>query len=341
MYWIQSPHDLARHPQTRRLAKALACSVPQAVGHLHILWNWALDFAEDGNLSSFDADELAEAALWDGDSTTFVAALVSTGFLVDGGHIWEWENIGEPLVKKRQANAERQRAFRAKQQGGAIRHSDGPPADPSGDMSHNGYVTVTSPLRNAHVTPKEEKRREEIRKEENTSTPLPPAHAGGRAAPKATVGGSSYQAMFTAIAARWGVSNLPWTFGHEGQAVKRLLDSEPRASPTDIPPFLDYLRSTWPYVTETTRLPKPSDKHAADHWPAWWQLGCPTEPLEGGTPRGQQDHRVTPAERTESAWAAHFAPVDDSAEPDHGGRRRAAGGPPDARRPPALPARVG
>jgi hypothetical protein len=81
MAWVESHQELGRHPKTRKLARSLGISVPCAVGHLHFMWWWAMDFAQDGDLSRYDVEEIAEGGMWEGDASAFVAALVSAGFV--------------------------------------------------------------------------------------------------------------------------------------------------------------------------------------------------------------------------------------------------------------------
>lgn len=93
----------------------LGISVPAAIGHLHCLWWWALDYAEDGDLSVFDAEDIADAAMWDGDPQAFVDALIAcgpsgrAGFVErtpDGGlRLHDWEEYAGRLIASRQANA--------------------------------------------------------------------------------------------------------------------------------------------------------------------------------------------------------------------------------------------
>lgn len=116
MAWIESHQELGRHPKTRKLARLLCTSIPAVVGHLHFFWWWALDFAQDGSLAKFDADEIADAALWEGDSTTFYRALITAGFvdeLDDDTTIHDWDEFAGRLIDKRKANAERMRQARA------------------------------------------------------------------------------------------------------------------------------------------------------------------------------------------------------------------------------------
>ena len=74
MAWIESHQELGRHPKTRRLMRQLGVSLPTAIGHLHCLWWWALDFAQEGEITKYDAEAIADAALWDGEPQMFLDA---------------------------------------------------------------------------------------------------------------------------------------------------------------------------------------------------------------------------------------------------------------------------
>lgn len=109
--WIKSYQDLGRHPKTSRLARTLGISRPAAIGHLHLLWWWALDYAKDGDLAAYDAGEIADACLWDQDAEAFVEALVTAGWLdadPSGEHwrIHSWEEHGGKLQAERVRNNE-------------------------------------------------------------------------------------------------------------------------------------------------------------------------------------------------------------------------------------------
>lgn len=117
MAWIESHQELGRHPKTRRLARMLGISLPAAVGHLHYLWWWAMDFAEDGDLSGYDSYEIAEAAMWEGDPDEIVDALVHARFLDrsdDGGLVLhDWDEYAGRLIERRARDRERKRRERA------------------------------------------------------------------------------------------------------------------------------------------------------------------------------------------------------------------------------------
>lgn len=121
MAWIEAHQELPRHPKTKRLAKMLKISIPQAVGHLFLFWWWVLDYADDGNLSKYDAYDIADAAQWDGDAEEFLNAMINCGS--GDGHgfieryetsmcVHDWETYSGRLVEKREKNRQRQAKFR-------------------------------------------------------------------------------------------------------------------------------------------------------------------------------------------------------------------------------------
>jgi uncharacterized membrane-anchored protein len=118
MAWIESHQGLGQHPKTKRLARALQISLPAAVGHLQFLWWWALDYAQDGDLSKYTNEDIADAICWDGDADHLADALVKSGFADrsdDDGtlSIHDWYEYAGRLIEQRQAN--RDRAQRARQ----------------------------------------------------------------------------------------------------------------------------------------------------------------------------------------------------------------------------------
>ncbi|ADU50154.1 HNH endonuclease [Thermaerobacter marianensis DSM 12885] len=123
MAWIESHQSLKDHPKTRRLARRLGISVPAAIGHLHCLWWWALEYAQDGSLAQYDADDIADAMMWDGDSQQLVQALVHAGFLDetgDGLRIHDWRDYAGRLIEQRERAAARKREMRQAYEDGVI-----------------------------------------------------------------------------------------------------------------------------------------------------------------------------------------------------------------------------
>lgn len=113
MAWVESHQEIGSHPKTLKAAKKLGINAPQMVGHLHLLWHWALAYADDGDLSRWDDDDVALGAQWDGDSGEFVRALANVGFIDESdGSRWlhDWMDYAGRLVRER----ERKRAARSK-----------------------------------------------------------------------------------------------------------------------------------------------------------------------------------------------------------------------------------
>lgn len=117
MAWIESHQSLRDHPKTRKLARILNVSVPTAVGHLHCLWWWAMDYSDDGDVSQYDELDIAIGGGWDDDAAEFVDALVTVGFLDqcdEQTFVHDWEDYGGKLTRRRKENAERMREARAR-----------------------------------------------------------------------------------------------------------------------------------------------------------------------------------------------------------------------------------
>jgi hypothetical protein len=93
MPWIESHTSLARHPKTLRLARILGIAVPAALGHLHLLWWWAIEYAPDGGVGRFDAADLALACMWDGDEAALLPALQRAGFVDQDGNLHDWHAL--------------------------------------------------------------------------------------------------------------------------------------------------------------------------------------------------------------------------------------------------------
>ncbi|PTX99247.1 hypothetical protein DB345_02405 [Spartobacteria bacterium LR76] len=155
MAWIESHQEMARHPKTRRVALRLGISKAAVIGHLHLLWWWTLDFAPDGDLSGFDAEEVAAVAEWEGDAEQFLQALLDTGWLDEGRRVHNWEDYAGRLVTAREGIRERQRRCREKKRDAVPPQNDDVTqmsrpchgdVTPMSQLCH-ADVTVTSPLR--------------------------------------------------------------------------------------------------------------------------------------------------------------------------------------------------
>jgi len=117
MAWIEAHQGLLQHRKTFLLAEALDVSRHAAVGYLITFWQWALDNAPEGDLTKSPPGAIAVGVEWGGDPLALIDALVTAGWADREGasltiHNW-WKYAGR-LIDRRKANAERVRAYRAR-----------------------------------------------------------------------------------------------------------------------------------------------------------------------------------------------------------------------------------
>lgn len=115
MAYVEMHQELGDHPKTRRFMRLLKVSRHEAIGLLTDLWWWAMDYAQDGDLSRYDACDIADGAHFDGDPDALVEALVGCGIGTGHGFVerdekgglrlHDWHLYGGKLAaeKKRQA----------------------------------------------------------------------------------------------------------------------------------------------------------------------------------------------------------------------------------------------
>lgn len=176
MLYTPSHAELAQHPKTRKLARLLGVSIPTAIGHLHLLWHFALKYASDGDLSRFTDEDIADGCMWEGGAPVICNALHDSGYIDVGPAdeplritLHDWQDYGGKAIKQKEDNAKRQQEWRD-------RHKTVSTPSP------NKPVTVTSPLYNAL----EEKRIDKTKGEESIYPPSPrkPGEGGGVATPR-------------------------------------------------------------------------------------------------------------------------------------------------------------
>jgi hypothetical protein len=139
-HWLELHIGLRDHPKTARLRRRLGVTLPQAIGHVVMVWTWAVRYAPNGDLSRFDADVIADAAGWDDDPGQFVRAMIAAGFLDEDLTIHDWDAYAGRLVDRREANARRMREARERMR--AATNGE------SGDETRVSHATGT---RAAHV----------------------------------------------------------------------------------------------------------------------------------------------------------------------------------------------
>ena len=83
MAWIELHQSLPQHRKLLALRDALGLRTPAALGHMCLLWLWALDNAPDGDLSALPARQLAEICQF---SAQPRAAAAAARTAARGGH---------------------------------------------------------------------------------------------------------------------------------------------------------------------------------------------------------------------------------------------------------------
>lgn len=145
MAWIEIHQSLPSHRKTSRLMRELGIKTrAQAVGHLVMLWLWALDNAPDGNLAALDINDMAEAAGWTGKADKLWQALVNSGFLDVDGRVHDWDAYAGRLIDKRAANAKRNREARAKKRAQSETQDDESERITSASRAHHERITSAS-----------------------------------------------------------------------------------------------------------------------------------------------------------------------------------------------------
>lgn len=112
MAWFKLEETFPRHPKVRKLADRLGLSMIEARGHLATLWCWVCGYAPDGDLESFDEDDIELAAEWEGERGAFIEACRQVGLIdehEDGYEIHEWMERAESFKKARQKREQRER----------------------------------------------------------------------------------------------------------------------------------------------------------------------------------------------------------------------------------------
>ena len=163
MAWIEVHQTLPSHRKIKALKRELKIKTPQAVGHMVMLWLWAVDNAPDGDLSRIDPDDIAEAAEWPKDGKTFVDAMIRAGFLDDDMRLHDWGEFSGMLMEKREAkrasDRERQQRRRDRlkkeaEKSGDMRDSHAPVTCDTTVTSRPGHApNSTVPYSTMYISP--------------------------------------------------------------------------------------------------------------------------------------------------------------------------------------------
>lgn len=116
MAWIELHQTIWSHRKTLMLADALDIQPLYAAAHMIHLWTWALDNAQDGDLTGLPPRVIAAGAGWAGDAAAFIDGAVAAGYIdrvgAGGMELHDWEDYAGLLMDQRRQNAERARRKR-------------------------------------------------------------------------------------------------------------------------------------------------------------------------------------------------------------------------------------
>ncbi|MFZ5688646.1 MAG: DnaD domain-containing protein [Bacillota bacterium] len=116
MAWIELHQSIWTHKKTYIMAAELELDEIYVAAHMAKLWTWALDNAQDGDLSGLPYKVIAYGAGWKGDPGEFVRAAIKSGWLDEnesGLFIHDWDDYAGKLMERRAAERDRSRKRRA------------------------------------------------------------------------------------------------------------------------------------------------------------------------------------------------------------------------------------
>ena len=254
MAWIESHQTLRKHPKTRALMRELGLSRVEAIGHLHCLWWWVLDYAEDGDLSRFAADEIAEGAEWEGDPDVFVAAMIAAGFIDQADRaVHHWHEFAGKLVDRRASNAARMREKREREKldrGRAV-HVPRTVQDTctDTDAARAGLPYPTVPNTTNTTEPTKRETREAVVEAPHGAAPLAPVRI--RPVPKVPAVPSEHREMLRALVDAFYEPNSDAEWARFGTAAKALLKARPAATVEEVPDLVVAFEDAFPGATCT------------------------------------------------------------------------------------------
>jgi len=95
MAWIESHQTLDKNGKVLELALMLQVNRYQMIGHLHALWWWAIDNAEDGNLKRFSNDTVTQACGW----TDYIKDEIDLSRINEVTNKDKWNDLVPSLIK--------------------------------------------------------------------------------------------------------------------------------------------------------------------------------------------------------------------------------------------------
>ena len=112
MAWIELHQSLPQHRKLLALRDALGLRTPAALGHMCLLWLWALDNAPDGDLSALPARQLAEICQFsERRAGDLAVALRTSGFVDADWRLHDWGDYTGRLIDQRGKLREQRAAY--------------------------------------------------------------------------------------------------------------------------------------------------------------------------------------------------------------------------------------
>lgn len=166
--WIKSYLGTGRGPQTSDFCRITGLDIPTAVGSLHMLWWWIVEFVPDGNITGIHPATIAQQMHFRGDPDVLIDALFQSGFIEEtetGRAIASWKEIGGQILQNRSKDAARKADSRAKakveksQSNSVQKKSNGHPMDIQ--AKSDAEIEIEKEIKNKKdiqdITPNQEK----------------------------------------------------------------------------------------------------------------------------------------------------------------------------------------
>lgn len=116
MAWIESHDGIVKHPKVFELSTELSIDKATAVGLLHLLWHFTIQYAwKTGDLSKFSKESICDFMGWEGDADTLFQALNVCGWMDDMKvHDWDEYTLHYNLMMESQERRKEQTRERVK-----------------------------------------------------------------------------------------------------------------------------------------------------------------------------------------------------------------------------------
>jgi len=150
--WFRLETTLPDHPKLIKLARITGISQMEALGQIVTLFSRVSDCSPDGDISSYDQDDIEIMARWDGERGSFFRALIDVKFIDIEGEFMGIHGWMERAERHKAALRKRKQREKGKEA-----NVTGQSLDSHGTGRDNG-VTVTE-----DVTGRDETRRDETK----------------------------------------------------------------------------------------------------------------------------------------------------------------------------------